>query len=76
MKEWQHASCRLFCGVAESSEGFRQAEFDICFAVDKWVPAVDTYHANKPHCNVICDDVILLIVSFGTDMIGRLVNKN
>lgn len=48
----------FFCGAGGFSEGFRQAGFGICFAVDKWVPAVNTYRANKPQCNVILDDVI------------------
>ena len=48
----------FFCGAGGFSEGFRQAGFDVCFAVDKWVPAVNTYRANKPQCKVILDDVI------------------
>ena len=48
----------FFCGAGGFSEGFRQAGFEICFAVDKWAPAVDTYRANKPQCNAILDDVI------------------
>ncbi len=48
----------FFCGGGGFSEGFRQAGFDIVFAVDKWEPAVDTYKGNKPGVNVIKDDVI------------------
>lgn len=48
----------FFCGAGGFSEGFRQAGFDICFAVDKWLPAVNTYRANKPNTKVILDDVI------------------
>ncbi|ABX43282.1 DNA cytosine methyltransferase [Lachnoclostridium phytofermentans] len=48
----------FFCGAGGFSEGFRQAGFDIVFAVDKWLPAVNTYKANKPMVNVIQDDVI------------------
>ena len=48
----------FFCGAGGFSEGFRQAGFNVCFAVDKWIPAVNTYHANKSQCNVILDDVI------------------
>lgn len=48
----------FFCGAGGFSEGFRQAGFDICFAVDKWLPAVTTYRANKPQCHAILDDVI------------------
>ena len=48
----------FFCGGGGFSEGFRQAGFDIAFAVDKWKPAVITYKGNKPGVNVIQDDVI------------------
>jgi len=48
----------FFCGGGGFSEGFRQAGFDIVFAVDKWEPAVKTYMGNKPGVNVIQDDVI------------------
>lgn len=48
----------FFCGAGGFSEGFRQAGFYICFAVDRWEPAVNTYRANKPECNVIQDDII------------------
>ncbi len=48
----------FFCGAGGFSEGFRQAGFEICFAVDKWLPAITTYKANKPNTNAIVDDVI------------------
>ncbi len=48
----------FFCGGGGFSEGFRQAGFNIVFAVDKWAPAVNTYKGNKPDVNVIEDDVI------------------
>ena len=48
----------FYCGGGGFSEGFRQAGFEIVFAVDKWEPAVTTYRANKPGCKVIQDDVI------------------
>ena len=48
----------FFCGGGGFSEGFRQAGFEIVFAVDKWEPAVTTYKGNKPGVNVIQDDVI------------------
>ena len=48
----------FFCGGGGFSEGFRQAGFNIVFAVDKWAPAVKTYKGNKPGVNVIQDDVI------------------
>lgn len=48
----------FFCGGGGFSEGFRQAGFEIVFAIDKWEPAVITYKGNKPGVNVIKDDVI------------------
>jgi DNA (cytosine-5)-methyltransferase 1 len=48
----------FYCGAGGFSEGFRQAGFELCFAVDKWEPAINTYRANKPQCKVIQDDVI------------------
>lgn len=48
----------FFCGAGGFSEGFRQAGFEIVFAVDKWEPAVTTYKGNKPGVNVIQDDVL------------------
>lgn len=48
----------FFCGAGGFSEGFRQAGYEIVFAVDKWEPAVTTYRGNKPGVNVIQDDVI------------------
>ena len=48
----------FFCGAGGFSEGFRQAGFDIIFAVDKWEAAVNTYKGNKPTVNVVQDDVI------------------
>ncbi|HCL02985.1 MAG TPA: DNA cytosine methyltransferase [Lachnoclostridium phytofermentans] len=48
----------FFCGGGGFSEGFRQAGFQIVFAVDKWEPAVASYKGNKPGVNAILDDVI------------------
>lgn len=48
----------FFCGGGGFSEGFRQAGYNIVFAVDKWEPAIVTYKGNKPGVNVIQDDVI------------------
>lgn len=48
----------FFCGGGGFSEGFRQAGFQLVFAVDKWEPAVNTYKGNKPEVRVILDDVI------------------
>lgn len=48
----------FFCGGGGFSEGFRQAGYNIVFAVDKWEPAIKTYRGNKPGVNVVLDDVI------------------
>ncbi len=48
----------FFCGGGGFSEGFRQAGFDIVFAVDKWEPAIKTYKGNMYGANAIQDDVI------------------
>lgn len=59
MKEEQNVRVAdFFCGGGGFSEGFRQAGFEIVFAVDKWEPAVTTYRGNKPGVNVIKDDVV------------------
>lgn len=39
----------FFCGGGGFSEGFREAGFEITYAVDKWKPAVETHHANHPN---------------------------
>ncbi|MDD7794358.1 DNA cytosine methyltransferase [Clostridium sp. 'White wine YQ'] len=50
----------FFCGGGGFSEGFRQAGFDVVFAVDKWEPAVITHKANHPKCKTIKMDIIEL----------------
>ena len=47
----------FFCGAGGFSEGFRQAGFDIVFAVDKWNPAVVTHTTNHPNSKTILGDV-------------------
>ncbi|MFD2662079.1 DNA cytosine methyltransferase [Brevibacillus sp. FSL L8-0520] len=47
----------FFCGAGGFSEGFRQAGFKTIFAVDKWLPAVNTHKGNHPESNTILDDV-------------------
>lgn len=47
----------LFCGAGGFSEGFRQAGFDVIWAVDKWKPAITTHEKNHPQCKAILDDV-------------------
>ena len=36
----------LYCGAGGFSEGFRQAGFEISWAIDKWGPAAETYEKN------------------------------
>lgn len=50
----------LFCGSGGFSEGFKQAGFDVIWAVDNWKPAVDTHSENHPSTRTILDDVIRL----------------
>jgi DNA (cytosine-5)-methyltransferase 1 len=47
----------FFCGAGGFSEGFRQAGFDVFWAVDKWAPAVLTHKKNHPECDVYLGDV-------------------
>jgi DNA (cytosine-5)-methyltransferase 1 len=62
----------FFCGSGGFSEGFRQAGFEIVFAVDKWEPAVATYKGNKPKVKIIQDDVIR-ISQLGDEEFEQLV---
>jgi DNA (cytosine-5)-methyltransferase 1 len=48
----------FFCGGGGFSEGFRQAGFEVIWAVDNWKVAVDTHNENHPEGTAICDDVI------------------
>lgn len=50
----------FFCGAGGFSEGFRQAGFDVIWAVDLWKKAVDTHNENHPEGEAICDDVVRL----------------
>jgi len=50
----------FFCGAGGFSEGFRQAGFNVIWAVDLWQPAVDTHNENHPETNAIKDNVIRL----------------
>ena len=38
----------FFCGAGGFSEGFRQAGFNIIFALDNWSPAQETHKLNHP----------------------------
>lgn len=50
----------FFCGGGGFSEGFRQAGFDVIWAVDLWQPAVNTHNENHPETIAIKNDVIKL----------------
>lgn len=56
MKSYKVAD--FFCGGGGFSEGFKLAGFEVVFAVDKWLPAVTTHHANHPNAKTYQDDVI------------------
>ena len=47
----------FFCGAGGFSEGFRQAGFEIAFALDKWQPAINTHHANHPNAKTILKNI-------------------
>jgi len=47
----------LFCGAGGFSEGFRQAGFDVIWAVDNWQPAVTTHQKNHPEGITFLGDV-------------------
>src|SRR2546428_928331 len=50
----------LFCGAGGFSEGFRQAGFEVRWAIDNWVPAVATFQRNHPNTNVIAANMMTL----------------
>ena len=50
----------FFCGAGGFSEGFRQAGFDVVFALDNWKPAVETHKLNHPECNTVHLDILKL----------------
>ena len=50
----------FFCGAGGFSEGFRQAGFEISFALDIWTPAINTFRANKPGAKVVAMNIIEL----------------
>lgn len=47
----------FFCGAGGFSEGFRQAGFNLIWALDKWQPAILTYKKNHPESNTVIDDI-------------------
>ena len=47
----------LFCGAGGLSWGFRMLGFDMCWGLDYWNPAVDTFRANHPKTKVYQVDI-------------------
>jgi DNA (cytosine-5)-methyltransferase 1 len=50
----------FFCGAGGFSEGFRQNDFDLVFALDNWQHAVNTHHINHPNCKAVKIDILEL----------------
>ena len=50
----------LFCGAGGFSEGFRQAGFEIVWAVDNWSVAAETFKKNHPTTKVLVRDILEL----------------
>jgi DNA (cytosine-5)-methyltransferase 1 len=50
----------LFCGAGGFSEGFKQAGFDVRWAVDNWAPASETFEHNHPTARVVRGDIMSL----------------
>jgi len=48
----------FFCGAGGFSEGFRQAGFDVVFALDSWGPAIATHTFNHPDCEHFKGDIL------------------
>ncbi len=47
----------VFCGAGGFSEGFRQAGFEMRWALDLWPPAVETFRKNHPTSKVVHADI-------------------
>lgn len=50
----------FFCGAGGFSEGFRQAGFEIAFALDNWKPAIATHELNHPRCKHHLGDILAI----------------
>jgi len=48
----------FFCGAGGFSEGFRQAGFEVAFALDNWKPAIATHEFNHPGCKHFLGDIL------------------
>ncbi|WP_406660238.1 DNA cytosine methyltransferase [Methanolobus sp. ZRKC3] len=60
MKNRRLTVADFFCGAGGFSEGFRQNDFDLVFALDNWQPAINTHHLNHPNCNAIKMNILEL----------------
>lgn len=50
----------LFCGCGGFSLGFDYAGFKIIYALDNWKTACESYQANFPDVEVVCEDALKL----------------
>jgi DNA (cytosine-5)-methyltransferase 1 len=50
----------FFCGAGGFSEGFRQKNFNVVFALDNWKPAIATHELNHPKCKAVLMDILEL----------------
>jgi site-specific DNA-cytosine methylase len=50
----------LFCGCGGFSLGFDYAGFEIIYALDNWKTACESYQANFPDVEVVCEDALSL----------------
>ena len=54
----------FFCGAGGFSEGFRQAGFEVAFALDNWKPAIATHEFNHPGCKHRLGDILKINPDF------------
>ena len=61
----------LFCGCGGLSIGFEKAGFEVCYAVDMWEKAIETFNHNHPGEKAHCLDIHDL-----TDDFLQSLNRN
>lgn len=61
----------LFCGCGGLSKGFEMAGFEVCYAVDMWKDAINTYNHNHTSPVAHCEDIHNLT----TDVLTELKKK-
>jgi DNA (cytosine-5)-methyltransferase 1 len=54
----------FFCGAGGFSEGFRQAGFEVVFALDNWKPAIATHGFNHSGCKHHQGDILAIAPDF------------